>query len=551
MSGHLFEMNEPKELYISSTTGPIFRFNLHKPEEIRNQAQNVVVACPNPLPEAVKAGKAIPIPKRKFSIDLILKKLPSDFSPDVVYLSARKMNFMPQGLERLNCPKVMKLGDTYQLSDGSLSEMIEYCQILDCDYHWIYQGVQHLHFFKEAGLKNVFWLPGTIVTDYFVPKKNGSKTYEVCFRGSLLGVHIYRRQLLNFLQDSGVNLDMAKKPYLESLEDYTKSKIVLNCSGGGDTNRRIFEVLMAGGFLLTDRLSKQSGLQCLFKEGVHFECYGSKEELLEKINYYLAHPEKAEEIALAGHNKLVQEYHPDLVRKELLNFVFQKQIKPPFLLEHDKRASFGSNLVDSSWLKKRLKIYELIQCIHHQNLKTKLLYWNCRDKYLLSDLADLPRLEITCTATQDNFEEIYDWCSKVEILQEVRLYQQGSLPKIDLFSIVMLDISNNEDLVNELQEVDKYLTDGGLLLLIGKVHSTLSAKVELIARQKSWVKVKLVESNYHQFMGVGFHVAYQKQPNKLPLNSNSNHPLVKINKTLNLKERGRRKLNLLVNNWRK
>ena len=536
-------MNQPKELYISSTTGPIFRLNLHKPEEIENQ--NIVVACSNPPPEAVKAGKAIPIPKR-FDIDLILEKLPGGFSPDIVYMSARNMNFMPQGIERLDCPKVMKLGDTYQWGDGSLSEMIEYCQIFNCDYHWIYQGVQHLHFFKEAGLKNVFWLPGTIAIDYFEPEKSDSKIYDVCFRGSLSGVHIYRRQLLNFLQDSGVNLDMAKKPYIESLEDYTKSKIVLNCSGGGDTNRRIFEVLMAGGFLLTDRLSKQSGLQCLFEEGVHLECYGSPEELLEKINYYLAHPEEAEEIALAGHHKLVQEYHPDLVRKELLNFVFQGQIKSPFLLEQDKRA-IGANLVDSSGLKKRLKIYELIQCIHHQNLKTKLLYWNCKDKYLLSDLADLPRLEITCKATQQNFEEIYDWCSKVEILQEVQLHQYDSLPKINPFSIVMLDLSNNEDLENELQTVDKYLSDGGLLLLIGEISSMPA--IEPIARQKGWMKVKLIESSSHQFMGVGFHLAYQKLPKSL--NSNSNHLVIKTDKTLNLKERGKRNLKHLVGNLRK
>ena len=541
-------MNQLKELYISSTTGPIIKHDLHKSGGIK--AQNVIVACPNPPIEAVKAGKAIAIPKRSFDIDIILNKLPAGFSPDIVYLSARKMSFMPQGLERFNCPKVMKLGDTYQWGDGSLSEMIEYCQILNCDYHWIYQGVQHLHFFKEAGLKNVFWLPGTIATDYFVPEQNTLKEYEVCFRASLGSVHIYRRKLVNFLQDSGVKLDVAQKPYLDSLKDYTKSKIVLNCSGGGDTNRRIFEVLMAGGFLLTDRLSKQSGLQCLFQEGVHLECYGSPEELLEKVNYYLAHPEEAERIALAGHQKLIDEYHPDLVREKLLNFVLKGQIEPLFLLEQDKRASLGLNLADRSQLKKRLKIYELIQCIHHQNLKTKLLYWNCQDKYLVSDLADLPRLEITCRTTQKNFKEIYDWCSQAEVLQEIQLHQHDSLPPTNSFSIVMLDISNNDgELISDLQEANKYLSDGGLLLLVGQIPKTLPAKLEPIARQKGWTKVKLIENSSLKFMGVDFHLAYQKQSRKLL--DNSNYLAIKTNKELNLKERGKRKLNLLASNWRK
>ena len=236
---------------------------------------------------------------------------------------------------------------------------------------------------------------------------------------------------------------------------------------------------------------------------------------MEKINYYLAHPAEAERIALAGHDKLVREYHPDSVRKELLNFVFKGQIKPLFLLEQDKRANFESNLVNSSQLKKRLKIYELIQCIHHQNLKTKLLYWNCQDKYLLSDLADLPRLEITCKATQKNFAEIYHWCSQVEILQEIKLHQPDSLPVADLFSIVMLDRSgDDEELVHELQVVDKYLSSGGLVLLVGEISNTIPKKVEPIARQKGWTKVKLIESSSHQFMGVGFHLAYQKQSKK-------------------------------------
>ncbi len=538
-----------KELHLISYPVSLSRFNLN---EVEKNGKQKIIACPQPPPEAVKVGKAIPVPKGEFNIDIILKRLPSGFSPDLVQMSARNMSFIPRGLERLSCPKAIKLGDTYQWGNGSLSEMIEYCQTLACDYHWIYQGVQHLHFFKEAGLKNVFWLPGSIAIDYFVPEKNGSTIYDVCFRGSLSGVHIYRRRLLNFLQDSGVNLDLAQKPYIASLEDYAKSKIVLNCSGGGDTNRRIFEVLMAGGFLLTDRLSSQTGLQRLFQEGVHLECYGSPEELLEKINYYLAHPEEAEKIALAGHQKLVNEYHPDLVRKELLNFIFQGQIKSPFLLQHDKRAMFAPKPVDTKRLRKRLKIYELIQCIHHLNLKIKLLYWKCRDKYLLSDLADLPRLEITCTASQENFEEISSWCSQVEIVQKVQLYEQENLAAIDPFSIVMLDVpSHEEDLANELKTVDKYLSDGGLLLLVGEIPSTLPAKIKPIAKQKGWQKVKLIETNSHQFMAVGFHLAYQKQSKKLPSNSDSNCLIIKTDKTLGLKERLKRKLPSILLYWLK
>lgn len=534
-------MNAIKELYILSNPGPIFRFNLHRPQAIEHH--NIIVACPNPPSEAVKAGKAIPIPRGKFKIDLILSQLPGEFVPDLVHLSARKMSFMPLGLERLSCPKVMKLGDTYQWGDGSLSDMIEYCQTLSCDYHWIYQGVQHLHFFKEAGLKNVFWLPGSIAIDYFVPRKSDTAQYDVCFRGSLMEVHIYRRQILNFLQDSGVNLSIARKSYSDSLEDYARSRIVLNCSGGGDTNRRIFEVLMAGGFLLTDRLSNQTGLQCLFQEGIHLECYGSPEELLSKIHYYLAHPEAARKIATAGQRQLIEQYHPSAIRQKLLDYVFQGELESPFLLEQDKRAELSSQIVDRKRLEKRLKIYELIQSIHHLNIRVKLLYWKCWDKYILSDLADLPRLEITCTATPSNFAEISSWCSQTEISPTVRLYQPELLPTENSFAMVLFDLSRQEeDVTPELMKIDLYLADNGLLLLTGEITNTAIARVDKIARLRNWKRVNLIEASSYQFIGVGFHVAYQKCTQERPQPSNTNL-IIKTTKTLSLRERFKQKLN--------
>ncbi|MEO1375925.1 MAG: glycosyltransferase, partial [Cyanobacteria bacterium J06635_10] len=290
-----------KELRIISSSISISQLDLDRLEENDHQ---ILIACPSPPPEAVKAGKAIAVPKGEFSTDIILDQLPSTFSPDFVQLTARNMSFIPRGLEKFTCPKVMKIGDTFHLGDGSLTSIVEYCKLFQCDYHWGYQGVQHLHFFVEAGLKNVFWLPGTPVINQYIPQKQESKSDDIVFRGSQSKQHVYRSRLLQFLQDSWINIDISRKSYIESLEDYTKSGIVFNCGLNSDSNRRIFEVLMAGGFLLTDRLSPQSGLFSLFQEGVHLECYGDENELLQKIDFYLNNPEKAEQIAYEGHRKL-------------------------------------------------------------------------------------------------------------------------------------------------------------------------------------------------------------------------------------------------------
>ena len=52
----------------------------------------------------------------------------------------------------------------------------------------------------------------------------------------------------------------------------------------------------------------QSELPEYFEPGTDLEVYGSEEELLEKIQYYLEHEEKRAEIAKNGYQKVKQEH---------------------------------------------------------------------------------------------------------------------------------------------------------------------------------------------------------------------------------------------------
>ncbi len=80
---------------------------------------------------------------------------------------------------------------------------------------------------------------------------------------------------------------------------YARSKICLNIHGNGSTglNPRSYEILGAGAFLLVD---ERESYDC-FAPGEDFDVYRSSEQLLEKIRYYLAHPEKREKIRKHGH----------------------------------------------------------------------------------------------------------------------------------------------------------------------------------------------------------------------------------------------------------
>lgn len=87
------------------------------------------------------------------------------------------------------------------------------------------------------------------------------------------------------------------------------SRIVLNITRshfyGAETgiNLRIFEALAAGAFLLTDYCDE---LTELFVVGEEIEVFRSSAELVEKVEHYLANPEKRLEIARRGHQKFLE-----------------------------------------------------------------------------------------------------------------------------------------------------------------------------------------------------------------------------------------------------
>ena len=74
----------------------------------------------------------------------------------------------------------------------------------------------------------------------------------------------------------------------------------LNGSLNGDLNMRVFEVLSAGGFLLTDRVSQQAGLELLLRSGQDCETYEEAEELFDKLAFYRRSPAAALQIAEQG-----------------------------------------------------------------------------------------------------------------------------------------------------------------------------------------------------------------------------------------------------------
>ncbi|WMJ90222.1 CgeB family protein [Anaerocolumna sp. MB42-C2] len=75
---------------------------------------------------------------------------------------------------------------------------------------------------------------------------------------------------------------------------------------------RIFDIMGAGGFLLTNY---QAEIPEYFEIGKDLDTFGSQEELLYKVGYYLKHEDERKKIAFSGYQK-VKQYHTFELRLE-------------------------------------------------------------------------------------------------------------------------------------------------------------------------------------------------------------------------------------------
>jgi len=141
------------------------------------------------------------------------------------------------------------------------------------------------------------------------------KKYDVVFVGAKYGT---RPIYINYLKEHGINV-LAKGDGWEDgsagaeemIDLFNEAKIILGFAGVGINDDifilkgRDFEAPLTGSFYMTQYHEE---LKEYFVAGKDIETYSSKEELLQKVRYYLQNENEREQIAKNGYEKCLNNY---------------------------------------------------------------------------------------------------------------------------------------------------------------------------------------------------------------------------------------------------
>jgi len=335
-------------------------------------------------------GKVISLNVKPGAVDVmeILKRLPESQQPQYIIVKAdATQRLMVQNLNQVSAKKVLVWGDSHHQKQA-IRVMLTYASSEPFDAIVTDHDRHHLCFPLSLGFKKVAWIPGLNYIPHAreIPEK---PEHAVCFVGQFGQFHPYRRYILDGLIRRGIRISLKSCFPSEAADIYANSCISLNISLNSDLNLRVFEILAAGGFLMTDRLSEASGLYNIFTPGEHFEDFGSLEEAKEKIDHYLAHPEEAMRIRRAGLARMQECFSPETLTSCFFDWVKRGTLPEVYSLEA-RSEIFG---MDSHVYAMRVLFYEFLQELHLNSIHLTL-YPLGYDVKQYEELATLPRIKV-------------------------------------------------------------------------------------------------------------------------------------------------------------
>ena len=180
--------------------------------------------------------------------------------------------------------------------------------------------------YRKLGAQKIYLTYQSFERTRFYPRR-AEEAYisDIAFIGHYESHYGDKIRLLSSLKNLNVNIwgpgwvrhaNIARwcKPYVKGngiwADEYPKAissaKICLGLLSKlipETTTTRTFEIPACGAFMLAERTDEHLAL---FEEGKEAEFFGSGDELLDKVKYYLAHPQQRQKIAVAGRERCLK-----------------------------------------------------------------------------------------------------------------------------------------------------------------------------------------------------------------------------------------------------
>jgi glycosyltransferase involved in cell wall biosynthesis len=339
-------------------------------------------------------------PTGEYDLAKVAARLPSEQQPEaVVCLVDASWRNMPRNLEVFKCPRVLLVADTHHMR-SPLNGMLRYVSSEPFDRVILLYDRHHARFFRAAGIRNLFWIPGLTFPHSDATVREARQTRRIkriAFVGQAAGFHPRRRRLLAVLAERGLSIERQPLQQLPGLSFYGASLAGFNASLNGDLNLRIFEILASGATLLTDSLAPESGLARLLADGREMIAYDTPEGLAERAAHALAHPEETQAIGAAGTLWFDTHFSEQRRRTYFEQVVFNGSA--PDLLawsEHDQsRVIFNG---DTIRLVRSLLAYENIQELHREQESVRVALSPGTSGDVAAMCATLPRISVVSDA---------------------------------------------------------------------------------------------------------------------------------------------------------
>lgn len=348
------------------------------------------------------------------------------------------------------------------------------------DYGIAFQR-KYLYLYKKDGYKNVF--SGAVTNTGFFKPLNLEKKYDVTFFGFPLLEKSGRYQIIRYLMDKGIKIRLFGRGWAkykefekiyggapsseELIRILSQSKISLCLSksnqGKTTTKTKFYEAGACKTFVLTEYCDAYFDT---FKEGEDIVTFKTKEELLDKINYYLKNEGRREKIAENAYKTIKK--HCDI--ENTLKYIFKRiELKRKnnerkelpkvnkniiFLSEEDFNGGFNKvkdKIKDSDYIyfkKGRCQNLEFREYLQPYSLEKSKKDVSCCNYYVYSKYLGDYLYFLTHLASKTLKKEEFDSLININQLMVTKNY---FLNNFDKFKRMMrggiIDFVNEEDAV--------------------------------------------------------------------------------------------------------